>query len=100
MIEHSERVIEHFRNPKNAGMIEDTNGVGEIGDPSCGDFMKVYIKVENDIVADVKYSDQGLSRLHSLRKRHDRACDRQAARRCDGHHRRRYSSRPRRASRV
>lgn len=59
MVEYSERVIEHFRNPKNAGVIEDANGIGEIGDPSCGDFMKVYIKVENDIVADAKYQIKG-----------------------------------------
>jgi nitrogen fixation NifU-like protein len=59
MVEYSEKVIEHFKNPKNAGMIDDANGIGEIGDPSCGDFMKVYIKVENDVVSDVKYQIKG-----------------------------------------
>lgn len=59
MVEYSEKVIEHFKNPKNVGMIDDANGIGEIGDPSCGDFMKVYIKVENDVVSDVKYQIKG-----------------------------------------
>jgi len=59
MVEYSEKVIEHFKNPKNAGMIDDANGIGEIGDPSCGDFMKAYIKVENDVVSDVKYQIKG-----------------------------------------
>jgi nitrogen fixation protein NifU and related proteins len=59
MFEYSEKVIEHFRNPKNAGVIEDANGVGEIGDPNCGDFMKVFIKVEDEIVKDVKYQIKG-----------------------------------------
>jgi len=59
MHEYSEKVIEHFRNPKNVGMIEDPDGVGEIGDPHCGDFMKVYIKIEHDTVKDVKYQIRG-----------------------------------------
>ena len=56
---YSKKVLEHFSNPKNAGIIDDANGVGEIGDPDCGDFMKVYIKVEGDIVTDVKYQIRG-----------------------------------------
>jgi nitrogen fixation NifU-like protein len=56
---YSKKVLEHFQNPRNAGVIEDANGVGEIGDPSCGDFLKVYIKVEGDTLKDVKYQIKG-----------------------------------------
>ncbi|MBP6940801.1 MAG: iron-sulfur cluster assembly scaffold protein [Syntrophorhabdaceae bacterium] len=56
---YSDKVIQHFKDPKNVGTIEDANGVGEIGDPSCGDFLRVFIKVEKDIVADVKYQIRG-----------------------------------------
>jgi nitrogen fixation NifU-like protein len=59
MNRYSDKVLEHFSNPRNAGIIDDANGVGEIGDPDCGDFMKVYIKVEGDIVTDVKYQIRG-----------------------------------------
>jgi nitrogen fixation NifU-like protein len=59
MVGYSEKVIEHFTNPRNAGTIEDASGIGEIGDPSCGDFLKVYIKIENDMIADVKYQIKG-----------------------------------------
>jgi nitrogen fixation NifU-like protein len=59
MIRYSDKVREHFRNPKNAGVIEDANGIGEIGDPDCGDFMRVYIKIEDDVVSDVKYQIKG-----------------------------------------
>jgi nitrogen fixation NifU-like protein len=56
---YSRKVLEHFNNPKNAGVIEDANGVGEVGDADCGDFMKVYLKVEDDMVKDVKYQIKG-----------------------------------------
>jgi len=56
---YSKKVLEHFNNPKNAGVIDDANGIGEIGDPECGDFMKVYIKIEDDVVADIKYQIRG-----------------------------------------
>jgi nitrogen fixation protein NifU and related proteins len=59
MAVYSAKVLEHFRKPKNAGMIEDASGIGEIGDPDCGDFMKVFIKVEDGMVKDVKYQIKG-----------------------------------------
>jgi nitrogen fixation protein NifU and related proteins len=59
MSEYSEKVLEHFRNPRNAGIIEDASGVGEIGEPSCGDFLRVFIKVSNNDVVDVKYQIRG-----------------------------------------
>ncbi|MDP2268886.1 MAG: iron-sulfur cluster assembly scaffold protein [Deltaproteobacteria bacterium] len=59
MNHYSDKVIEHFSNPRNAGVIENADGVGEVGDPDCGDFMRVYIKIEGHIVTDVKYQIKG-----------------------------------------
>jgi nitrogen fixation NifU-like protein len=59
MIEYSEKVIEHFQNPRNVGIIEDADAIGEIGERDCGDFLRVFIKVEKDIVTDVKYQIRG-----------------------------------------
>ena len=59
MSEYSAKVIEHFRSPKNVGTIEDADGIGEVGDPDCGDFMKVFIKLEDNIIVDVKYQIRG-----------------------------------------
>ena len=56
---YSEKVIDHFRNPRNVGEIPDANGIGEVGNPTCGDIMKVYIKVEDNIVKDVKFQTFG-----------------------------------------
>lgn len=56
---YSEKVMEHFRNPRNVGEIENASGVGEVGNPQCGDIMKIYIKVENDIIEDVKFKTFG-----------------------------------------
>lgn len=56
---YSEKVVAHFRAPQNAGVIEDADGIGEIGDPSCGDFMRVFISVKNDIITNVKYQIKG-----------------------------------------
>ena len=56
---YSEKVMEHFANPRNVGEIEDANGVGEIGNAKCGDIMKMYLKIENGIVADVKFKTFG-----------------------------------------
>lgn len=56
---YSEKVMEHFRNPRNVGEIEDANGIGEVGNPQCGDIMKIYIKVEDNIIKDVKFKTFG-----------------------------------------
>ncbi len=56
---YSEKVIEHFRNPKNVGVIEDADGVGEVGNPVCGDMMTFYIKVKNGAISDIKFKTFG-----------------------------------------
>ena len=56
---YSEKVMDHFRNPRNVGVIEDADGVGEAGNPVCGDIMKIYLKIENDIITDVKFETFG-----------------------------------------
>ena len=56
---YSEKVMDHFRNPRNVGIIEDANGIGEVGNAKCGDIMKMYLKIENDIVQDVKFETFG-----------------------------------------
>ena len=56
---YSEKVMEHFRNPRNVGVIEDANGIGEVGNAKCGDIMKMYLKIEDDIVKDVKFETFG-----------------------------------------
>ena len=56
---YNEKVIEHFKNPRNVGEIEDADGVGEVGNPVCGDIMTFYIKVEDNKLIDVKYKTFG-----------------------------------------
>ena len=56
---YSEKVMDHFRHPRNVGVIEDADGVGEVGNPVCGDIMKIYLKIENDTVTDVKFETFG-----------------------------------------
>lgn len=56
---YSETVMDHFRNPRNVGVIEDADGVGEAGNPVCGDIMKIYLKIDNDTVTDVKFETFG-----------------------------------------
>ena len=56
---YSEKVMAHFRNPRNVGIIEDANAVGEVGNAKCGDIMKMYMKIEDDIVKDVKFETFG-----------------------------------------
>ena len=56
---YSEKVMEHFKNPKNVGEIPDADGVGEVGNPTCGDLMTMYIKVKDDIIVDIKFKTFG-----------------------------------------
>ena len=58
-MEYSELVIEHFQNPRNVGVIEDADGVGKMGSPVCGDLMEIYIKVDNNHIADIKFRTFG-----------------------------------------
>ena len=58
-MDYSEKVIDHYTNPRNVGEIEDASGVGKVGNPVCGDIMKIYIKVENNIITDVKFKTFG-----------------------------------------
>ena len=56
---YSEKVMDHFRNPRNVGVIEDANAVGEVGNAKCGDIMRMYIKVDDGIITDVKFNTFG-----------------------------------------
>lgn len=56
---YSEKVMDHFANPRNVGEIEDADGIGEVGNAKCGDIMKMYIKVDNDAITDVKFKTFG-----------------------------------------
>ena len=56
---YSEKVMEHFRNPRNVGVIEDADGVGQVGNAKCGDIMKIFLKIDNGIVTDAKFSTFG-----------------------------------------
>ena len=56
---YSDKVMDHFMNPRNVGCIENADGVGEIGNAKCGDIMKIYLKIENDILVDVKFETFG-----------------------------------------
>lgn len=56
---YSEQVMDHFMNPRNVGEIEDANGVGQVGNAKCGDIMKVFLKIENNIIVDVKFKTFG-----------------------------------------
>jgi len=56
---YSEKVMDHFMNPRNVGEIENADGVGQVGNPKCGDIMKMYLKIENDVIVDVKFKTFG-----------------------------------------
>ena len=56
---YSEKVMDHFANPRNVGEIPDANAVGEVGNLKCGDIMKIYMKIEDDIIKDVKFKTFG-----------------------------------------
>ena len=56
---YSDKVMDHFLHPRNVGVIEDADGVGEVGNAKCGDIMKIYLKIDNDIITDVKFETFG-----------------------------------------
>jgi len=56
---YSEKVMDHFRNPRNVGVIENADGIGEVGNAKCGDIMKFYIKVDDGIITDIKFETFG-----------------------------------------
>ena len=56
---YSEKVMDHFTNPRNVGVLENASGVGEVGNAKCGDIMKIYLQIENEIIVDVKFETFG-----------------------------------------
>ena len=58
-MEYTEQVMDHFMNPRNMGEMEDASGIGTVGNAKCGDIMRIYIKVDNDIITDVKFKTFG-----------------------------------------
>ena len=58
-MEYTEQVMDHFMNPRNMGEMDDASGVGTVGNAKCGDIMRIYIKVDNDVITDVKFKTFG-----------------------------------------
>lgn len=58
-MEYSEKVLEHFANPRNVGEIENADGIGEVGNAKCGDIMKMYLKIDGEVITDVKFKTFG-----------------------------------------
>ena len=56
---YSEKVMDHFEHPRNVGVLENADGVGQVGNPKCGDIMKMYLKIDNDVITDVKFKTFG-----------------------------------------
>ena len=56
---YSDKVMDHFRNPRNVGVLEDANGIGEVGNAKCGDIMRMYLKIEDETIQDVKFETFG-----------------------------------------
>ena len=56
---YSEKVMDHFRNPRNVGSIENADGIGEVGNAKCGDIMKIYLKIDDEKISDVKFETFG-----------------------------------------
>lgn len=56
---YTEKVMEHFTNPRNVGIIENADGVGEVGNVKCGDIMKIYLKIEDNVITDIKFKTFG-----------------------------------------
>lgn len=58
-MDYTEEVMDHFRNPRNVGALKDANAVGEVGNAKCGDIMKMYLKIENDVIKDISFETFG-----------------------------------------
>ena len=58
-MQYSEKVMDHFTHPRNVGEIEDASGIGQVGNAKCGDIMKMYLKIEDDVIVDVKFKTFG-----------------------------------------
>ncbi|RUA10062.1 MAG: Fe-S cluster assembly scaffold protein NifU [Fusobacteria bacterium] len=58
-MQYTEKVMDHFMNPRNVGVIENPDGYGKIGSPSCGDMMEIFLRIENDVIKDVKFRTFG-----------------------------------------
>ncbi|MGL4946070.1 MAG: Fe-S cluster assembly scaffold protein NifU [Cetobacterium sp.] len=58
-MQYTEKVIDHFMNPRNVGTMENPDGYGKVGNPSCGDIMELFLKIENEIITDVKFRTFG-----------------------------------------
>ncbi|KZX17588.1 Fe-S cluster assembly scaffold protein NifU [Methanobrevibacter filiformis] len=56
---YTDKVMDHFQNPRNVGEIEDADGIGEVGNPTCGDMMTIYLKIEDNIIKDIKFKTFG-----------------------------------------
>ncbi|MFZ5752772.1 MAG: iron-sulfur cluster assembly scaffold protein [Bacillota bacterium] len=56
---YTEKILDHFTNPRNLGVLEDADGIGVLGDPGCGDYIKVYIKVTDDHISDIRFQIAG-----------------------------------------
>ena len=56
---YTDKVMDHFEHPRNVGVIDDADGVGEVGNPVCGDIMKMYLKIDDDVISDVKFETFG-----------------------------------------
>ena len=61
---YTEKVMDHFTNPRNVGELPDANGVGEVGNAKCGDIMKMYLKIRDGVIEDVKFKTLWLRRRH------------------------------------
>jgi nitrogen fixation NifU-like protein len=59
MEEYSEKVMDHFMNPRNVGVIEDADAIGEVGNPRCGDIMRMYLKIKDNVIEDIKFQTFG-----------------------------------------
>jgi len=56
---YTDKVMDHFENPRNVGEISQADGVGQVGNPTCGDIMKIYLKIDNDVITDIKFKTFG-----------------------------------------